>query len=58
MNTKPWWQSKTLWFNIASLAVAAGSGALGIPIPPKVAVPVVTIGNAALRIITNQGLGA
>lgn len=58
MNTKPWWKSKTIWFNVLSAVVMLGGGQLGIHVPPAVAVPMVTIGNVALRAITNQGLGA
>lgn len=54
---KPFYLSRTLWFNVLTLAVMAGSGQLGIPIPPNVAIPVVTIANIALRLITNQPIG-
>ncbi len=58
MNSKPWWQSKTIWVNVATLAVAAASGTLGIPIPQHVAVPVLAIANVVLRLMTNQGVSA
>lgn len=55
---KAWWKSKTLWFNVATLGVMAGSGALGVTIPAKIAVPLVTGGNMVLRLLTNQAIGA
>lgn len=58
MNTKPWWKSKTVWFNVLSAVVLLGGGQLGIHIPPNVAVPMVTAGNVGLRLLTNQGLAA
>lgn len=58
MNSKPWWQSKTLWYNALMLTVAAASGQMGFPIPPKIAIPVVTIGNAILRLVTSQPVSA
>lgn len=54
MDSKSIFKSRTFWFNLASLAVVVGSGQLGVPIPPKIAVPVVTIANLGLRLLTNQ----
>lgn len=54
---KPWYRSRVLWFNVTSLAVAVASGQLGFEIPPSVAVPVLTIGNAVLRVLTSQPIG-
>ena len=54
METKSIFKSKTFWFNVLSLAVVAGGGQLGIPVPPKVAAPLLTIGNIGLRLLTNQ----
>lgn len=60
---KPWWQSKTLWFNaiVAALAAAEASAGLLQPyLPGNVfgyALTLLTVGNAALRVITSQGLG-
>lgn len=53
---KAFWKSKTLWFNVLSAAVMAGQGALGIHIPPNVAVPLVAVGNMGLRMITSAPL--
>ena len=59
---KPWYKSKTIWFNIivAMLAALEASSAM---IQPFVkgdvygyALLILTIGNAGLRIITTQGL--
>lgn len=52
--SKSIWKSKTFWFNVASAAVMIASGQAGISIPPKVAVPVITVGNVLLRLLTNQ----
>jgi len=57
--SKPWWRSRTIWFNIATLAVAGA----GVLLDPSLALDrnvvtiatiVVTVGNAALRLTTNQ----
>lgn len=62
MNTKPWWQSKTLWFNAiaAGLATLEASAELFQPyLPGNVygyGLMLLTVGNAALRIVTTQGL--
>lgn len=59
MNAKPWWQSRTLWWNIVSLTVVIG-GTLADPTlvaDPRVvagATIVVTVGNAILRFLTSQ----
>lgn len=58
MNTKPWWRSRTLWFNLLMLSVDAASGKLGVHIPPNVAVPILTAGNIGLRLITTQPVSA
>lgn len=59
---KKWYQSRTLWFNIivASLvALEASFSALQNFLPADIyaiAVPVLAIGNAVLRIVTTQGI--
>lgn len=55
---KAWWKSKTLWFNVLSLGVFVASGQAGVAVPANVAVPVVGIGNMALRMLTSQPVGA
>lgn len=55
---KAWYKSKTLWFNLLTLAILAGQGQLGIEIPPSIAVPLVTVGNMLLRVITTAPLAA
>lgn len=55
---KSWWKSKTLWFNVLTLGVMAGQGQLGIEVPANVAVPLVTVGNMILRVITTTAVGA
>lgn len=62
MNSKPWWRSKTLWFNALVLMLAAAEVQLQVL---KDVLPgglfawlafVLPIGNAALRLITNAAL--
>ena len=60
--TKPWYQSKTIWFNIAVASLAALEVSASM-IQPFVqgnvygyGLLLLTVGNAALRIITTQGL--
>jgi len=60
---KPWYQSKTLWFNVVSLAVVI-AGVLADPAIVSdarvvaAAAAFVTIGNAVLRIfLTSQPIG-
>jgi hypothetical protein len=62
--TKPWYLSKTLWFNIACVALASLESNTGIlqPFLPvnfysalAVGLPVV---NGVLRVITTKGLTA
>jgi hypothetical protein len=61
-NAKPWWQSKTLWFNalIVGLASLQASANLIQPfIPGNVygwGLLILTVGNAVLRVFTNQAL--
>ena len=54
MNSKNVFASKTFWFNAISTAVTVASGQTGLNIPPKIAVPVVAIGNIVLRLLTKQ----
>lgn len=59
---KPWYRSKTLWFNAACAAVAAAEASLGLlkdtlPIDGYALLSfVLVVGNAALRASTRQGL--
>ena len=62
MNAKPWWTSKTLWFNalVAALAtLEASSGLIQPYVPGNIygwALMLLTVGNSVLRIVTAQGL--
>ena len=59
---KPWFKSKTLWFNalVAALAALEASASMVQPLVAGnvygYALLLLTVGNAALRIITTQGL--
>lgn len=59
---KPWYKSKVIWFNIVVAALAAAEASAAM-IQPFVkgnvygyGLLLLTVGNAALRIITSQGL--
>jgi len=51
MPAKPWWKSKTIWFNVLSLALAAVPG-LGLN--PLTITAIMGVGNLALRYLTTQ----
>lgn len=58
MNAKPWYQSKTIWFNAVTLIVAGASVLLDPALVQDSrivagATVVITMGNVALRILTN-----
>lgn len=65
MNGKPWWKSKTLWFNVGIVLVAIGqelaaaasmlSDAVQGTIQLFLAL-FVAVGNAILRIVTHEPL--
>lgn len=60
--SKPWWASRTLWFNAAIAALAAAEANFGLlqPLLPAntyaVLTAVLAIGNAVLRVVTATGL--
>lgn len=60
---KPWYQSRTLWFNAIALALAAAELQLNVlrgVLPGGVyawLAFVLPVGNAALRLITTTGVG-
>lgn len=45
-------RSRTFWANVGFIA----ANAAGLPIPPSVTVPVVTIGNIILRLMTKDAV--
>lgn len=56
-NSKSWWKSKTLWFNLIVLLM--GSVQLyadTYPVPPEVLGLILGIGNLLLRFVTNTKL--
>ena len=59
---KPWWKSRTLWFNaaVAALAALEANASLIQPYVPGniygYGVLLLATGNAVLRIVTAQGL--
>lgn len=58
-DSKPWYQSKTLWFNIASLVVALTAlPEFGALVPAEAVALIAVLGNLALRLLTDQPLSA
>lgn len=59
-DTKPFWQSKTLWFNVITAVIAiAGSLTSAFTFTGKTAAiftGILTVGNVILRLITNATL--
>jgi len=59
---KPWYKSRTLWFNaiVAALAaLEAAFGAFETVLPGNVyawMLALLTMGNAVLRVLTTQGI--
>lgn len=60
MDTKMWWRSKVLWFNIAVLIgtflVDPSNELSKLGLPPETATRVVTIGNMLLRLTSTAQL--
>lgn len=57
MDAKPWYQSKTVWFNIAAALLGtadqlAGTGILGTSAPA-----IIGAANIVLRAVTSQPVG-
>lgn len=58
MDTKSWWQSKTLWVNaIAFAALLLQSFGTGFIIAPEEQAGILVVLNILLRFITRQSLG-
>lgn len=60
MNTnKKWYQSKTLWFNAvsAALAVVFASPDAPVSVTPEETGAFFAVGNIILRLFTNKGVG-
>jgi uncharacterized membrane protein len=54
METKSWWQSKTVWINIISLLLEIAQAVSGVQwIPVGILTIVVNILNIFLRFLTN-----
>ena len=56
MTVKPFWESKTFWFNFVVGVVALFWGDVKPYVSPEVAGLVVVAGNLVLRALTNQGI--
>lgn len=55
---KKWYQSKTLWTNLIAALGFFLSAQFGIEISAEMAVSMLTVVNALLRLITKEGLAA
>ncbi len=54
---KQWWQSKTLWLNVISLALVVVQGLQGEAwLRPEYQVVILAVLNASLRFITSKPL--
>lgn len=59
---KPWWHSRTLWFNLVMAVLAAAEAGLGLlqamlPVNAFAALAfALALGNAGLRVISNATL--
>lgn len=61
---KPWWRSRTIWFNTVCALLATAEASLGV-LQPALPVSffgvlafVLAVGNAALRVITTTAITA
>lgn len=55
---KPWYQSKTIWLNIAATAATLGDALTGAGILGPQAAAAVAIGNVLLRAVTTTPIGS
>mgnify|MGYP007059397823 CR=1 FL=1 len=53
---KFWWQSKTIWYNLAVSIAAVVGTATGLQIPEEGIIGLFSVGNVILRLVTKQGL--
>ena len=62
LTTKPWWRSRTLWFNAICAALGAAELSLGLikdvlPVDAHAVLAfVLVVGNTVLRAVTSTGL--
>lgn len=55
---KPWYQSKTLWVNVLTLAISILAEEYGVThIPVEYQVPILAIANIVLRLMTVTKVG-
>jgi len=55
MNTKPWYESRTIWTNLAALAALGIQAALGeSALDPAIQAALLAICNALLRLRTGK----
>jgi hypothetical protein len=51
IKAKPWWKSRTVWFNVASAIVTLAAAPIGLS--PATAAIVTAVGNVVLRTTTS-----
>jgi hypothetical protein len=56
METKPWWQSKTIWINVVALAVLLAGTQLGFEVTAEESGGILVVINLIMRAITGVGL--
>lgn len=62
VSAKPWWHSKTLWFNLICGALGAAEASIGLLLPAlqanayAVLAFVLAVGNGVLRVVTKTAL--
>ena len=55
MNGKKWYQSKTMWTNLAALGILGAQAAIGkTAMDPALQAAVLAVSNAALRLFTEE----
>jgi len=58
MDGKPWYQSKTMWFNLASVILGTADQLAGTGILGAHGVAIVGAANMILRAVTSTPIGA
>lgn len=54
--TKPWYKSRTIWFNAIALVALFAQMQTGFVISPDEQGAILMVGNLILRAVTNSGL--
>ena len=57
MNTKAWWRSRTLWFNLVAGAALLLQAQFGFVLDPEAQATILAGVNLVLRLITGEPVG-